>query len=443
MADTLDQIYMNTSLGETELTDGDHTLLTTDANTSYVVKDMNLSGDFAMLNAGSHLELNGFDVGSITSNATGSLIIPPSSTLKIKTGSTYPVTYEQTEAIGLDNSNIAYIERTINKKGSTTVLDTPLSITSRTGLSGGAVTDIINIDYNVADDGNGYWYTSQHDGNSAQQAHYVGQVSGSGQLDYRNYSALGTGRMLNGDYIGYASVSNDMYVKDLDGYPTATLISNPGLTTWSSSMSPYPSSSYPRHFFALDHVWYMPTSSYTSQFYAVNLNNGSFKSYSSVSTIAYPTSPYHMCVSHDESDDSIYVWRPDGTNHFEVTKLNDTLTTLLADTGSGSRSHTNQSRVALPTAITSSQSIKGQPVAVSGGGIRYMNTSNEYVSIYPDGTEHTPSFTKTSITIGGASRSLQYYKQSTRVLSAAEIAANSNISQPVFGIQLLGIKSET
>ena len=83
MADTLDQIYMNTSLGETELTDGEHTLVTTDANTSYVIKDMNLIGSFSSLDAGSHLELNGFNVSDLTSNATGSLVVPPSSTLKI------------------------------------------------------------------------------------------------------------------------------------------------------------------------------------------------------------------------------------------------------------------------------------------------------------------------------------------------------------------------
>ena len=100
MADTLDQIFMNTSLGATELTDGEHTLVTTDANTSYVIKDMNLS-NASILASDSHLELNGFNVSSATANATGSLIIPPSSTLKLKTGSTYPFQFLQDTIYGI------------------------------------------------------------------------------------------------------------------------------------------------------------------------------------------------------------------------------------------------------------------------------------------------------------------------------------------------------
>jgi len=302
---------------------------------------------------------------------------------------------------------------------------------------------ICNVDYVVAGVLIGYWYTSQQYGNSSHQAYFVGQVSGNAQIDYRNYVAMGTGYMLNGDFIAYSSVTNDIHIKDLDLNPTGTIISNPGLTTFNSVLSPYPSSSYPRHFFAFDHVWYMPTNGYTTQFYAVNLNNGSFKTYNSVSSISYPTSPFHMCVSHDASDDSIYVWRPDGSSYYEVTKLNDTLTTLLADTGSGTRGHTNQSRVALPQPISTSPSMKGQPVRLSGGGMRYLNTSNNYVSIKPDGTLHSSTFSSSSINIGGVSRSLPYYKTSSRNLTAAEVTANSNISQPLFGVQLLGIKYET
>ena len=40
MADTLESVYLNTSIGGTELDDGEQTILTTDSTTRYVIKDM-------------------------------------------------------------------------------------------------------------------------------------------------------------------------------------------------------------------------------------------------------------------------------------------------------------------------------------------------------------------------------------------------------------------
>ena len=80
MADTFTQIYSNTALGPTQMDDGEETILTTNATTSYVVKDMNVQNTSAL--SGTYLELNGFNVGSVKDNATGSLVIPPNSTCK-------------------------------------------------------------------------------------------------------------------------------------------------------------------------------------------------------------------------------------------------------------------------------------------------------------------------------------------------------------------------
>ena len=438
MADTLDQIYMNTSLGETELTDGEHTLVTTDANTSYVIKDMNLIGSFSSLDAGSHLELNGFNVSDLTSNATGSLVVPPSSTLKIKTGSTFPFVFEQTENIGLDGSNYGYVEKVIRIKGQSDVFSTPLSLTSTAALSSGNNNEIINIDFNIADNGNGYWYHTQHDTNSAQQTWYVGQVSGSGQNEYLNYAAVGTGHKLNGDFIGYASSGSTFYIKDIDATPTGNFTG--GATTY--NRNPHPTSSYPRHFFAYDHIWFMPSNSYTSQMYALNVNNGGMKSFTGMPTINYPTGGNNFAISHDAATDSIYIWRVSSTNVFQVAKVTPTLTDLLADTNNATIATTNMPTIHLSPAQASTPLLKGSPTAISGGGIRYFSTGNNYVSIYPDGTQHSAAFSYSGIEIAGASRTLNYYKTSTKTLSASEATA-LGLATPTFGIQLLGIKSET
>ena len=50
MADTLKQIYSATALGGTELDDGEHTLLTTNSTTSFVIKDMLVNGSSSLKN---------------------------------------------------------------------------------------------------------------------------------------------------------------------------------------------------------------------------------------------------------------------------------------------------------------------------------------------------------------------------------------------------------
>ena len=60
MADTLESIFLNTSIGGTELNDGEHTILTTNSTTSYVIKDMHVNATSGLANT--HLELNGFNV---------------------------------------------------------------------------------------------------------------------------------------------------------------------------------------------------------------------------------------------------------------------------------------------------------------------------------------------------------------------------------------------
>ena len=61
MADTLESIVSLSNLGSTQLNDGEHTILTTNANTRFVVKDMYVKGTNNLTNT--HLELNGINVG--------------------------------------------------------------------------------------------------------------------------------------------------------------------------------------------------------------------------------------------------------------------------------------------------------------------------------------------------------------------------------------------
>jgi hypothetical protein len=437
MADTLEIIYLNENLGLTELSDGEHTILTTDAATSYVIKDMYVKNtDF--ITSDTRLELNGFDAGSLTSNATGSLIVPPNSTLKVKS-STYPLTYLEESLIVTTNANVPKYERSIRKLGGTSPEVTYESVTAQTAFSS-YVGDMININYNVADDSNPYFYAETTDNNSAQSLQRIGPSGGAAQVEYSNYIALGTGFKENGDFIGYRSSSTTFYVKDFDAYPTSKPDSSP--TLLNVNKSPYPESSYPRHFFAFDHIWFVPSSSYPTQVYAVNVNNGSFKSYTGLRGWASNSGNNFLTVSHDISTDKMYIWRMDGTTNAVVTEISQTKTEFLADNSSGIRGVVDQgTRVSLPATRETNNPLRAMAKPQPDGGIMYMTSNNYFESVDITGARTADPFSSLTVKIGDYTGAVQYYRKSSRVMSPAEVTS-AGVVQPTFGIQLLGVKSE-
>lgn len=93
MADTLAEIYRNTLVSSDFNSSGEATIVTTDSSTSHVIKDVQaVEGDADILVA-AKLQVNDFDVVSLSRNSSGSAIVTPSSTIKVKaTG--FPLVYE-------------------------------------------------------------------------------------------------------------------------------------------------------------------------------------------------------------------------------------------------------------------------------------------------------------------------------------------------------------
>lgn len=434
MADTLDQIFMNASLGSTELTDGEHTLVTTDANTSYVIKDMTLS-NASILASDSHLELNGFNVSSATANATGSLIIPPSSTLKLKTGSTYPIAYVEDEVMGMVSGKV-YYEKVVRQATETTEQGTKTLEIATTNTFTTTPSNAMKINYNVPDSGPGYFYMEAHDNNSAQGVYRMTATGTQQESIYQNYASNGTGRMINGDFIGYTNSSSNFYKVDLDASPQAGFTA----THFQSGVNPYPTSSYPRHFFAADHVWFRPSSGYNGQIYAISMNTGNVRYYSGMGNVTTSNNSF-MCVSTDAVNDKIYIWRAHGSE-FRLTEVTESLSSFLSNQSQTGNKASTTTVVTAPQAINISNPVRARLSPVPGGGIMYRGTDNNFYTIDVNGNETADSFAHSSVTIGGATRSVDYYDKSTRTLSAAEITA-AGITIPTFGIQLIGIKSET
>lgn len=98
MADTLSEIYNDTLVGSDFNSSGEATILTTNSSTAHVIKNVQVVEGNSDVPVGGNIDVNGFNVVALTANSSGSEIIAPSSTVKVKTSS-FPLDYEDTSFI--------------------------------------------------------------------------------------------------------------------------------------------------------------------------------------------------------------------------------------------------------------------------------------------------------------------------------------------------------
>ena len=96
MADTLAEIYRNTLTSSDFDSNGEATIVTTNSSTSHVIKNIQVSDTDTNVPINGTLRVNDFDVVGLTANSSGSEIIAPSSTVKVKT-SAIPFNYQDLE----------------------------------------------------------------------------------------------------------------------------------------------------------------------------------------------------------------------------------------------------------------------------------------------------------------------------------------------------------
>ncbi len=92
MADTLAEIYRNTLTESDFDSNGEATIVTTDSSTSHVVKAVQVVEGNSKVPVAGNIDVNGFNVVALTGNSSGTEIIAPSSTVKVKT-SNFPLDY--------------------------------------------------------------------------------------------------------------------------------------------------------------------------------------------------------------------------------------------------------------------------------------------------------------------------------------------------------------
>ena len=92
MADTLAEIYRNTLTESDFDSNGEATIVTTDSSTSHVVKAVQVVEGNSKVPVAGNIDVNGFNVVALTGNSSGTEIIAPSSTVKVK-ASGFPLEY--------------------------------------------------------------------------------------------------------------------------------------------------------------------------------------------------------------------------------------------------------------------------------------------------------------------------------------------------------------
>ena len=144
MADTLEEIYKATLSSSDFDSNGVKTIITTNASTSYVLKDVQVESSEAQVPIKANLLVNDMNVANIDSSVTGTEIVGPSSTVKID-ASTYPLAYTDTYYQYLSSSSS--LERNSSASIAGVAEDTLTNIKS-------TVTPAISLS---SDDYVGYW----------------------------------------------------------------------------------------------------------------------------------------------------------------------------------------------------------------------------------------------------------------------------------------------
>jgi len=172
MADTLAEIYRNTLTSSDFDSNGEATIVTTNSSTSHVIKNIQAVDTDATIKLAATLEVNDFDVVSLTGNSSGSEIIAPSSTVKVKT-SALPLDFTDLE-FQTQNNSTNYRTQTvpIAKSGSTEVfLSDDIFDGSNTVASQTSGVDSTRRQQGFNLEGSGAHFISATNGNATTQAY--------------------------------------------------------------------------------------------------------------------------------------------------------------------------------------------------------------------------------------------------------------------------------
>jgi len=314
MADTLAEI-VNTTVTAANLEDGEHTLLTTDANTAHVIKDVFVETSLTNLD----LELNGFNVADVTKTNSGSLIVPPSSTLKA-TSTDFPLDYVDESYTYTIDGETDFVQTTDAFLGDT------VSLTE--DFSAGAKVQSTNQNdkhYKVGD----YIYKATSDWNSVQRLYKVA-VSNVGGTPTAVSAATGSysgdwvfdGRYFIGLVAGSPEKIRRIDTQDNDSYTDVDLPTN------------FTLNSFPRSYYITGTNFIIFKSSGGGNPKLINYLNGTVIDVTTTSwSPSLDQNYWKLFASYDEEANRIYIGAFSGSSNSMYLNHFDDASTYLNGTG--------------------------------------------------------------------------------------------------------------
>ena len=292
----------------------------------------------------------------------------------------------------------------------------------------------LKVNLNYDNSNNPHWYMEAHDNNSVQYLGHLAQsnTGNANQLQYQNYIAIGTGYKRNGDFISYQNSGSTWWTLNMDVFPQYAPTAGPQIA---SGVSYSPTSSYPRHFYTNDLIFWRTSSGYIGELRAINVNNGQTHHFTMSSTTG---SGYNfIAVSHDPRDDKMYTWQADNGT-VKMAELPVTLTQMLAGSTSGAAVR-NASYSPQPS-INTNATVVSRIAAGPNGGLQFTGNDNKLYFMDIDG--NVSGGIDKSYEVNGNTQHKDYLDFDYTTATSAEAAA-AGIAPPTFGIQLLGVKSTT
>ena len=413
MADTLAEIYRNTLTDSSFDSNGEATIVTTNGSTSHVIKNIQVEETDANIKVNGTLKVNDFDVVGLSANSSGSEIIAPSSTVKVKT-SAFPLNYLDYE-FAWRSSATNYQTHTIATVNNQTIIDGIYSGTNAIPFSLSQSNDRDVFVTNLGS--NNYILMMLHDTNSVSHM-YLYDTSGNA---ITSKTASYEQKWFDGkQYVYHHNGSGTHGIDRIDCYT--------GSTTRLVNDSMSNGSTYPKMFgYKDEYLWYWTR---------YDVDNPKVYSFADGTLTDWANNTAQSAL--DEQDKPWYaIKRSNGTYRLVITKGNSEIKYYDWSKGTVLTSSDTPATLALSgTAETFDQYYYNH--AVVGSRLYYINGA--YKISYIDFETDTPTkaVVGTNTFSGGYGRDIQ---QVERTPSTSTINARSGYPTPSLKLRVTGVTS--
>lgn len=433
MADSVVEIF-NGDITNAQLVSG-YDVVTTDANTTYVIKDVQSVGGFY---SSVPATINNTLVGDFSSNLSGSEIMDVNSTLNI-TGAEY----------SFNNIFIAIYNDTADEYQSTlqgTINGTKaLEEFTNTSATLSSIQPYSIYDFRPTMKFGDSYYQFNSDGNSTTNVYYWATKT-SGRTDLQTTAYLP---------MAYSIANQEIYyVKSDQGLYKHSPVSGESLIR--SSLGTF--SSYPRAAYCNGWFFYIPSSSEPAKIFCINVENGRKVTFSSLPSSEMSTY-FQLVVSYDKASDKFYMYRRDSSwnvGNFYIRRSIPSVTKTQMDALVSDQIYYDSSHSTVTTAQAenlfqgkySANTIGGShlyPSADNGNEIYFLDGSGgaDYIEAYVwNYAEMTlKSAYKSSYNYGTSLSALATFEH--YIPNSTEIASSNYNPSPDMRLRITGVKTTT